>query len=439
MKRIIFCLALLGLVSMAVAQNPSDLAKSPAVQETQDIIPDLQDYPEDHLYESVSNSLRKIDKRIGQINESDGSIYVIESFSTARPSNMSGFINSRNVAYNVAELRAKMKILQMAGEQITSGRGFRLLDNIIEGEDPDARSKATILQKAAKVVDKSLDQALEYLGVSEEEIAKMNQAKKEATYEFNFNQTTKSLVAGMLRGIARVRIAEGEVGGDDYQVSVCMKYSPEYQSLAAMISENPNLQPPVSKVKNSVEKIQNMPVEQLVGLMGAQVTFNSQGEMIVFGFGQQEVQIKSSRQSAAFNRAYSMARLSAVANIKNFVAEDIVATEANTNIEKLREYDDGDQAYFSQQKFEQAVESKESTLNIATHEIRRWKGKHPISGHYVAGYVVAWSPSKAQQAAGLKDQFQEKSKGAEGTNSSTQERKKTQKSKYIISGEEEDL
>ena len=438
MKKNWILLFMLVFVAYTYGQNPADLAKSEAVQETQSLETEMVNYPEDDLRAKMMDVLGKKGKSLGSIN-SDGSIYVVAAATTARPSNMTGFVNSRNVAYSIAELTAKMELLRMAGEQITSGRGFTILEDIIEGQDPDASSKASMLEKAAKVVDKSLDKALSYLGVSEEEIAKMNESKKKATFEQNFNETIKSVVAGMVKGCATVMVAEGDAGSDDYQVAICMKYSPEYQSLSAAIKNNAGLQLPVGKVKNSVEKLKNLPVENLMGLMGAKVTFNSDGEMVVFGFGQQEVQDKSSRQSAAFSRAYSQARLKAVNNIKNFVAEDIVADESMQNIEKLREYDDGTQSYFSRQKWEQAVKSKESTLNLATTEIRQWKGKHPISGHFVAGYIVAWTPSNAAQADQLKDDFKKKPADQQNPTSLEQQRQQTKKSKTIITGDEDDI
>lgn len=438
MKKNWTLLFMFAFVAWTYGQNPADLAKSDAVQETQNLETEIVNYPEDDLRAKMMDVLGRKGKSLGSINE-DGSIYVVAAATTARPSNMTGFVNSRNVAYSIAELTAKMELLRMAGEQITSGRGFTILEDIIEGQDPDASSKASMLEKAAKVVDKSLDKALSYLGVTDEEIAKMNESKKKATFEQNFNETIKSVVAGMVKGCATVMVAEGDAGGDDYQVAICMKYSPEYQSLAAAIKNNAGLQLPVGKVKNSVEKLKNLPVENLMGLMGAKVTFNSDGEMVVFGFGQQEVQDKSSRQSSAFSRAYSQARLKAVNNIKNFVAEDIVADESMQNIEKLREYDDGQQSYFSRQKWEQAVKSKESTLNLATTEIRQWKGKHPISGHFVAGYIVAWTPSNAAQANQLKDDFKKKPADQQNPTSVEKQRQQTQKSKTIITGDEDDI
>jgi hypothetical protein len=312
------------------------------------------------------------------------------------------------------------------------------LEDIIEGEDPDAQQKATMLQKAAKVADKSLDKALSELGVSDDEIRKMNTAKKKAVYEQNFNQTVRTLVAGMVQGCAVVRIAEGESGGDDYQVAVCIKYSPEFQSLASLIKEGGNGSIPMGAAKSSRNKIMAMSPNDLVMKMGVWVTYNERGEMVIYGFGQQEVREVGSRQSAAFSRAYSQARLQAINNVKNFVAEDIVANEVMQNVEKLAEYADGTNAYFSRTKWQQAVKAKETTLNIATEQVRQWKGVHPTSNTNVAGYVVAWTYSNAQQANKLKQQLNRSGSIRNGVKNTTV-RKPTTKGKITITGNDEDL
>ena len=441
MKKMFLLVAATIGVTMAMAQNPADLAATPAVQETQNVEVDIMSFPENVLIESMTNSLAKQGKGLGVIND-DGSIYVVAAATTARPSNMSGFINSRNVAYSIAELSAKMSLLRMAGEQITSGRGFQMIEDIVEGEDPDAVQKASMLQKLGTLADKSLDKALAAVGVSEAEIAKMNQNKKKAVYEQNYNETVRSLVSGMVKGCAVVRIVEGDAGKDDYQVAVCMKYSPEFQSLASAIRNGKVGNIPAAKVKPSRQQIVNMSPAELVQRMGVWITYNEKGEMVVYGFGQQEVRDSGSRQSAAYSRAYSQARLAAVNNIKNFVAEDLVATESMSNTEKLREYADGTNAYFSQQKWEQAVKAKESTLNIATEQVRQWQGKHPVSGHQVAGCVVAWTPSNAAQAAALSEQFNPTQSEAKNSTTNTQAapaRQQTQKSNYTVVGDDDDL
>lgn len=436
-KNGIIMAVLLGMAVWTNAQNPADLAATPAVQETQNVQTDTWDFPEDALTKSMIKSLSKQGKALGTIN-SDGSIYVIGAATTARPSNMTGFINSRNIAYSIAEMTAKMNLLRMAGEQISSGRGFQLIEDIIEGEDPDAKQKASMIDKASKIADISLDKALLELGVSDAEIKGMNETKKKAVYEQNFNQTIRSLVAGMVKGCAVVRIAEGESGNDDYQIAVCVKYSPEFQSFASTIQSSGHGPIPTAAAKSSKNKIMTMPESDLVMRLGVWITYNDQGEMVIYGFGQQEVRETGSRQSAAYSRAYSQARLQAINNIKNFVAEDLVANETMQSVEKLREYADGTNAYFSRNKWEQAVKAKETTLNIATEQVRQWKGIHPTSQTEVAGYVVVWTYSNAKQANQLRQQINNGGRVI-SPNSSNNNRQKTTRGTITITGDDEDL
>ena len=433
-KTILSAVFALGCFALVNAQSPAELAASEAVQETQDVQAEIVENPLEKLTNNLTESLANEGKSLWAIND-DGSIYVIGAATTLRPSNMSGFIDSRNNAYHVAEMNAKWELLRMAGEQITSGRGYKVIEEIIEGEDPDAKEKATMIQKVAKIADKSLDKALSELGVSDAEILQMNTPKKKAVLNENINRMTRSLVAGMIQGCAVVRTAEGECGNDDYQIAVCVKYSPELHSLAHLIKQGGNGTIPMGKSKSARDRIMNMSTQELVKRFGVLQTFNEQGEMVIFGFGQAEIRSVSSRQSAAASRAYSQARLEAVNNIKNFVAEDFVATEAESNIEKLDEYADGTNAYFSQKKFEQAIKSKETTLNIATAQVRQWREIHPESNANVAGVVVAWTYSHSQQANQLKNQL---NKTGNGIKSNTP-RKKTVKGNITITGDDEDL
>ena len=438
-KFALFLTIALFSIEASQAQSPAELANTQAVQETQNVQSEIIQYPEDALVESMTQSLARQGKALGAIND-DGSIYVIGAATTARPSNMPGFVNSRNVAYSIAELTAKMNLLRMAGEQISSGRGFQLLEDIVEGEDPDAKDKASMLEKAARLADQSMDNALSALGVSDEEIKQMNTAKKKAVYEQNFNQTIRSLVAGMVKGCAVVRIAEGESGGDDYQVAVCMKYSPEFQSFASSIQNGGHGPISTGAAKSSRDRIMQMSVPELVMRLGVLVTYNERGEMVVYGFGQQEVRETGSRQSAAYSRAYSQARLQAINNIKNFVAEDLVANETMESVEKLREYADGSNAYFSSSKWEQAVKAKMTTLNIATEQVRQWKGVHPTSNTGIAGYIVAWTYSNAQNAASLRQQFDNAGNSSSSSRqNSSATRQQTTKGVITITGDDEDL
>lgn len=189
-------------------------------------------FPRDVLQENAQNHLSRMGKSLNTIND-DGTVYAIGTATTAVPSNSSGFITSRNVAYARAELRAKLNVLRLSNEQITSERSSTLIDRAVSGTDPDAKQKATMLDKATRIVDASLDKALSELGVSSSEIAKMNQQEKERVYEETFYNYVSSFVSGLIRGITTLKIIEGESGNNDYQVAVLVKYDPEIQNLAA--------------------------------------------------------------------------------------------------------------------------------------------------------------------------------------------------------------
>ena len=322
---------------------------------------------------------------------------------------MSGFIRSKNTAYYIAEMQAKMRLLQMAGEQITSGRGYQLIQDIIEGEDPDAAKDAQEVQDALE---------------------------KKETGRQDFNMKISSLVTGMMQGCAVVRIAEGEMGKDDYQVAVCVKYSPEYQSMASLMKAGGLGQVPTGAAKASREKVMNTPESDLIYKMGSWVTYDENGHMVVYGYGQDEVRETGSRASAAITIATSKARLYAVNNVKNFVAEDMICKEIIEDVEKFREYSDTTTAYFSRSKFQQAVEARSTTLNIATQNVRTWRAVHPVSGTTIAGAIVCWTFENAAAARQLRKQIDENSRSFNGGGAPRQQ---TTKGKIVITGDDDDL
>ena len=409
MKKILIAVLAISSMAVAQAQDPSALANSNAVSETQNVQGEVVKYPFEVLTESMNASLSKSGRALGVIN-SDGSIYVIGMATSARPSNMPGFIRSKNIAYNIAEMQAKMQILRMAGEQITSGRGYELLEEIVQGEDPDAAETAKEMQEAI--------------------------GKKETSRQ-DFKQNISSLVSGMMQGCAVVRMAEGEMGKDDYQVAVCVKYSPEFQSMASLMKAGGLGKVPTGAGKSSREKVMNTPESELVYKMGSWVTYDQNGNMVVYGYGQEEVRETGSRASAAIQMAQSKARLYAVNNVKNFVAEDLICKEILNDVEKFREYSDGSSAYFSSSKFQQAVEAKSTTLNIATQNVRTWRSIHPVSGTTVVGTIVCWTFENAASARQLREQIDNNS--ATSGSGSAAPRQQTTKGQIVITGDDDDI
>ena len=348
------------------------------------------DLPSDKLAESITAKLMKSGKSLNTVN-SDGSIYIIGSASTAIPVNKNGFITSRNIAFAKAELRAKVQLLRLTGEVVTSERNSALISKNIEGSDPDAVEKASFLEKVATVADKSLDKALSELGVSETEISKMNQNQKEKRYSENFYNYVSSFVGSMVKGVSVIKIAEGEVGSSDYEVAVCVKYSPEQQSEAANMK---NLGAP-QKVINSttVSNLRSLSPNKLISKLGAQFFKDENGNRFVLGFGQSSVQKSNTRQSSFINIGRRKARLQAVENIKNLLAEDLVGKEISETVEKVSEFQDGEQGLYTEDNYSELIQSKRSSIKMNTMNIKDWSGTHPISGTMVVGTVVILTES----------------------------------------------
>ena len=348
------------------------------------------DFPSDKLAESVTAKLMKSGKSLKTVN-SDGSVYIIGTASTGVPVNKNGFITSRNIAFAKAELRAKVQLLKLTGEVVTSERNSALISKNIQGSDPDAVEKASFLDKVATVADKSLDKALSELGVSETEIAQMNQTQKEKRYSENFYNYVSSFVGSMVKGVSVIKIAEGEVGSSDYEVAVCVKYSPEQQSEAANIKNLGASQEIINS--STVNNLRNLSPDKLISKLGAQFFKDENGNRFVLGFGQSSVQKSNTRQSSFINIGRRKARLQAVENIKNLLAEDLVGKEISETVEKVSEFQDGEQGLYTEDNYSELIQSKRSSIKMNTMNIKDWSGTHPISGTMVVGTVVILTES----------------------------------------------
>jgi|TARA_B110000259_G_scaffold103265_1_gene118824 hypothetical protein len=349
------------------------------------------DLPSDKLSEAVQAKLQKNGKSLNIVN-ADGSVYMVGTASTGVPVSSNGFITSRNIAFAKAELRAKIQILKLSGEVVTSERNSALTSKNIQGTNPDAAEKASFLEKVATLADKSIDKALSELGVSDTEIGSLNQSQKEKRYSENFNNYVSSFVGSMIKGVSVIKIAEGEVGSSDYEVAVCVKYSPEQQAEAANIKNlGASTEIMNSKVVNNVI---NMESVDLMSKLGAQFFKDENGNRFILGFGQSSVQKSDTRQSSFVAIGKRKARLQAVANIKNLLSEDLVGKEISESIEKISEFQDGEQSLYTEDNFSELIQSKRSSVKMNTMNIKDWSGSHPVSNSMVVGAVVILTESK---------------------------------------------
>lgn len=386
---------------------------------------EIVDTPLDKLRESVQAKLMKDGKMLNAIND-DGSIYVVDAAATNRSSNQSGFITSRNIAYSRALLKAKTGILFLLGETVRSEKNLSDYGNDGSGgSDPDLYKKASTLDKIKEVASKSLDRALEELGADKSEIMQMNQDQKEKMYSYEYGQLLETYGASMMNGVTTVKIVEGD-SGNDYQVAVCIKFSPE-QSAEAANQQSLGASKEIFN-SNAIKKLQNISSDKLVSNMGAQLFKDDNGKRFLVGFGQASVKKVNRNQSRLEMSGYRKARLRAISQIKDFLSEDLVFQEIQEEAEKSIQYFDGTSSEYFVDKMNLLIEAKSTTIKMSTLPIRQWKGVHPISKNVVVGQIIVLTEDNTIDFA------KPKGKSANKTN----KKSSTKKSKFLESSDLED-
>tara|TARA_B110001450_G_C17664302_1_gene498801 strand:- start:2756 stop:4126 length:1371 start_codon:yes stop_codon:yes gene_type:complete len=345
----------------------------------------ITERPKNVLEESIDKIL--ISKNKGRdIENNDGSIYVVVGESTVIPSNKNGFINSRNIAFSKALLKAKMKILGVQEQIITTEKESNFISRLKDGNDPDLSKKASFLEKIGKLANQSVDQALIKLGMDETDVMVMNQNQKEKAFSDSFRKQVSSCVASMIRGISIVKVAEGEIGDNNYEIAICVKYSPEDQAL----SSNQNELGAGKDIQNSeaIKKIRSLSPEKLITMLGAKFYTDENGNRFALGFGQRSVRKSTRRQSTFEDMAQDQSILDAKENLSNLLAEDIIGKEIQEDIEKETEYQDGEYSIYTETNFSRLIKSKKRSIKMSTITIKNWSGVHPVSNTKIMGSIV---------------------------------------------------
>jgi len=71
----------------------------------------------------------------------------------------------------------------------------------------------------------------------------------------------------------------------------------------------------------------------------------------------------------------------------------LVGKEIEEAAEKISEFQDGEQALYTEDNYSELIQSKRSSIKMNTMKIKDWRGTHPISGTTVVGTVVILTES----------------------------------------------
>ena len=72
---------------------------------------------------------------------------------------------------------------------------------------------------------------------------------------------------------------------------------------------------------------------------------------------------------------------------------DLVGKEISESVEKITEFQDGEQSLYTEDNFSELIQSKRSSIKMNTINVKDWNGTHPVSNSMVVGAVVILTES----------------------------------------------
>ena len=362
----------------------------------------------------------------------------------AKPSDK-GFIDSRFLAFQRAELIAKAKVAIFLGTDLTTARGTSereinpeeraALEDIVN-TSPTLKENTRLMQVADTIYDlfekaktlagAKLDQAIRDTGtdtserlqeIDQEKVSKKAKMKKRGRLR-NISEASLRAAASAFSEVQGTQVIQTFEGSykDGYKVVVITLWSQNLQKLvdSMLAGTSPYELSRKSAKKEVVAQLPKNPKE-LACMTGVRTFINQDGEHVLLAFGQAGVEVVGGRKDMAYELAGKKARLRAMAAVRNFMGEK-VAFQANEELAEVLalyadEYDggEGEQEYKSISQFHekiQAVSAKKKLTGL--HGLLTRELVHPFTDKPMVIKIMAWSPSSQAMAKQVKQAIEKK-------------------------------
>ena len=367
-----------------------------------------QNSPRDDPQKAMSAYLKRKGMHDG-LNEKKGKQIIIQQGSAGvmQDYGTSGWVTSRMIALQKAELRARAEIANSIALAITEGRGM----DIFEGDpDPEVTKKAAWLseniEKVKALTGAKLDELLRKEGVNPSDYETKEEKIAEVTEKFTQDATI--LACQRLSGCQIFHITEGEWKGQ-YSVFVAIVWSENLAKLSAIVKNARNYSLPKERAKKTVENTVPHNEKALISELGCRVYIDDKGHRVLVGYGQAAPRIRSKKRAAsAYMRAYGKAYIQAVSAIKHFVYEETDSKLANKMAEEFKNYGGEEATNKVVEKYHQVIKSKSTSLPLrGITKYREWDstladGKTPI-----CGCIVYWSPDTQAGSFAMEKRIEE--------------------------------
>jgi hypothetical protein len=317
-----------------------------------------------------------------------------------------GWVESRVVAFERAELEAKAKIIRYLSETVETKRSLELLENAAwsDGSVQEVKRLGEVQstlerigKKSLDLTESALDKALQKMDpdYDAEKYADKTPQELKVIVQDTFTRHIRSMAFRTLIGVTPIYTAESKVGSE-YHVLIGVIWSPKLNRLALSLF---NGEYNIPAVAPGAELEKQLPghAETLLGTWGTRIVIDENGHYAVLAYAQSQPRsASSSRLQAALQTAKEIAANRARAQIVNYIKEGLTVRDEEKSSELSREFSDMTVGTETVRKYYHRIAGRKIKVKLrGLRVLKQWDMEHPETGQKVAGSIVAWSPSSA--------------------------------------------
>ena len=363
----------------------------------------------------------------------------------ARPEDP-GFIDSRFLAFQRAELEAKAKTAIFLGADLTTSRGAsereinpeeRVALQDIVNTSPElkrttkamnvAGSISELYEKSKTLINAKLDKAIREIDEISDQERKEDLKRKKAAAKVeakkrnhlrNISETSMKAAACAFTEVQGSQVIQAFEGSyhKNYQVVVITLWSQNLQKMVdSMISGNAPYGLGRKKAKAEIASQLPKDSNKLACMSGVRAYINQHGEHVLLAFGQAGVEVIGGREDKAYEKAGKKARLRALASMRTFMGEKVAFMANEELAEALALYADeykegeGSQEYKSISQFQEKIRAVSSRQKLTgAHSLLTRELVHPFTDKPMVLKIMAWSPSSQKMAKDIKQAIEHK-------------------------------
>ncbi len=329
-----------------------------------------------------------------------------------------GWVESRIIAFEQAELDAKAKIIRFLSEDVDTSRSLSYMENATwnDGSIEETKELNDVSQtlkrigkKTLDLADASLDRALQKMDpdYDKEKYDNISPAEKHIILEQKFKRKIRNSALKTTIGITPVYNNEAKVDGA-YQVMVGVVWSPNLNRLAQGLFNRTYTMKKVTPGKSVNEILSDSKL--LLSTYGTRIMIDENGDFVILAYAQAAPRSTSpSRRASAVHDAKEVASNRARALMTNYIREGLTLSSSQQSEELLREFADLTVGVEVLREVSRKIKGQKTKVKLrGLRQVKEWAEKHPETGQWIAGVVIAWSPTSMKASQKMEEAMRKK-------------------------------